>query len=60
MLELVIDFSSNLFVASTDNEAFVANITPNNYLAAMDFLKQNNYIVNEDFVDEVEYSIAEY
>jgi len=60
-MELVIDFSSNTLSASVETNdqvaTFIAAITPNNYLAAIDFLSDNNYTVLPDLVTEQDYSV---
>lgn len=64
MVEVVIDFSSNILSATVETneqiDSFVASITPNNYLSALDFLSDNNVLVLPDLVTELDYSVAEY
>jgi hypothetical protein len=63
--QLVVDFASDTILASIENDEhelidFIASITPNNYLSALDFLKDNNYNIYPDLVTEIDYSSTEY
>ena len=64
MNQIVIDFSTNLITATVEDEtglsSVISAITPNNYLATLDFFKHNSYTLLDDLVDEVDYSAAEY
>lgn len=60
MFEVVVDFSSNLLTASTEDAEFISSVTPNNFLAVIDFLRDSNALVLPDFSDEVDYSALEY
>lgn len=64
MNQIVIDFSTNLITSTVEDEtglsSLIAAITPNNYLAALEFLKDNNYSLLNDCIDEVDYTTAEY
>lgn len=63
-MEVVIDFSSNMFSATLENQTEVAQyisaITPNNFLSLLDFLRDAGYVALEDFSTEIDYSVAEY
>lgn len=62
----VVDFSADLLYYSEEIEgeihttSFVANITPNNFVAALDFFKHNNHSILPESLSEIDYSVAEY
>lgn len=63
-MEVVFDFGINACLATVQDNSgvsqFLSDITPNNFLSLLDFLRDAGYVALDDFSEDVDYSVAEY